>query len=371
MNKEVINLIKKCILNLSWIFPFKTRMSESEARRILNEWSLCPSGYCKSINRVDINYDLQIIVPVYNVEKFIYECLKSICLENTKYKCLVTIVNDGSTDNSLSEIERFMFDFDNILADSNITLEIISQTNRGVSSARNRGLNTIYGRYVMFVDSDDVILNGAIDNMLDIAYENDADIVQGNWCDFINKSENIVEKHILAKSDFEKKTSGYPWGKIYKYTVLEKFKFPEGFWFEDTPISFILGAMPYNIVVVDSFVYGYRLNPEGISATSHKSKKSVDSYWITERSLEEFSEFGLEYDKVAYEYLIRQSITNWWRTKKQPIRIRKAIFVLTCGLLKKYFKPESVNDMFLEKINCSLEKRQFIRFELIALLYKI
>lgn len=85
------------------------------------------------------------------------------------------------------------------------------------------------------------------------------------------------ENHIIPKegvlNDNQGVFSGYPWGKLYKYNVMEHFQFPEGFWFEDTPLSFMIAAMPYRCAAIKDIVYGYRFNPQGITATARKKKE--------------------------------------------------------------------------------------------------
>lgn len=145
---------------------------------------------------------------------------------------------------------------------------------------------------------------------------------------------------------------------------MEHFKFPEGYWFEDTPISFMMYGAGYSSKIIPDVVYGYRLNPDGITAKSGESKRSVESYYITELCLREFPQFGVKYDKRAYEYFLRQCQMNWSRTRKQPKEIREAIFVLECGLREKYFKNQhsEVN----ADIELSLRKKQFHKFEVLA-----
>lgn len=148
---------------------------------------------------------------------------------------------------------------------------------------------------------------------------------------------------------------------------MELFQFPESFWFEDTPLSFILAALPYKTVVIQDMVYGYRLNPEGISATAGRKKRSVESYWITEECLEEFEKFGVKYDQRAYEYLLRQSITNGCRVRHQPFRIREAIFVLTAELMEKYFLGFESEVDEMKRFEKAMRKRQFVKFDLLVL----
>ena len=92
---------------------------------------------------------LSIIVPVYNVEKYVEKCLNSLCNLETENE--IIIVNDGSTDSSLKIVEEFKKNHDN----ENIV--IISQENKGLSEARNTGLRKAKGEYVSFIDSDDFV----------------------------------------------------------------------------------------------------------------------------------------------------------------------------------------------------------------------
>ena len=218
----------------------------------------------------------------------------------------------------------------------------------------------------MFLDSDDLIPEDAIENMLNVAFKTQADIVQGSWLDFTNKTK--VEHHTNYNGIINNSKgilSGFPWGKLYKHHVLEHFCFPEGFWYEDTPISFMLCARPYRFVALNNIVYWYRLNPDGISATSPNYKKSVDSYWITELCLKEFQKFGLNYNQNAYEYLLCQTIKNWGRTKKRPIGVRKAIFILTAQLIEYYFPNYCTGQLELLQIESAIKNKHFMQYELL------
>lgn len=346
--------IKKVIAKCGSLIPIRTYLKDSTARDILTQFRTCPKGSCFANNVIDVKSDLQIIIPAYNVEKYIGECLKSVLCQKTKYNVLATIVNDGSTDNTAEIIENIVHGFQ-----GGIEIEVISQRNHGLSGARNAGLQIIKGKYIMFLDSDDVLPDNAIDIMIEAAQKDNTDIVQGRWYDFddSHQIENVVSSNRI---------SGVAWGKIYKAEVLQNFQFPEGYWFEDTPITFILAALPYQHKTIADTVYGYRLNPNGITASSVYNKKSVDTYWITEKCLEEFPVFNLPYDQRAYEYLLHQSIMNARRTFKQPRMIRKSIFVLTNALMKKYFNDCWTNNLDMEQIEQALKKKQFIRFEMLV-----
>ena len=349
----------------------KTKLSACKARNILQAFSPKPTGRCYTEdNEVDLQYDLQIIIPCYNTEKWIKQCLESILKQEIKYQVLVSIVNDGSTDGTEQIIRDVMVHYE-VPVRGGYTLELKTQENRGLSGARNAALRRIQGTYITFLDSDDVLADGAIDRMLDAAFISNAEILQGSWYEFTaNSIKTRTGEHIVSEEgaldDNRGVFSGFPWGKLYKYNVMEHFQFPEGFWFEDTPVSFILAALPYRCVAIHDIVYGYRKNPEGISKTAKKKKRSVESYWITEECLEEFGAFGMPYDQRAFEYLLRQSILNEDRLREQPREIRRAAFVLTADLKEKYFPGFQYNSCDMKRIEEALRSSQFVKFELCA-----
>ena len=352
--------VKKLLSNAK--VPIKSKMSIEEAYLLLNTYSPRPNGTCYTTNRIENTYDLQIIIPVYNAEKYIKDCLDSVCSQHSKYKTLVTVVNDGSTDET-EHILTGITSGDG--GGSELCIRVINQDNKGYSGARNTALSNIEAKYVMFLDSDDILPEGTISNMLDKAFITDADILQGSWYSFDDKS---VRETTLDEKVFEVGTngyvSGYPWGKLYKSSVLKNFQFPDGYWFEDTPITFILAAMPIKVVTIKDIIYGYRLNPNGITAKAIFYKKSVDTFWVTELCLNELPRFKVAYDQQAYEYLLRQSLMNATRIKNQGRKIREAVFVLTSELMRVHFRGFSSENPKMKKIEKALRDKQFIQFEL-------
>jgi glycosyltransferase involved in cell wall biosynthesis len=324
-----------------------SHMTPVDAQHILADYTPDPSTTCVASNSLHLQYDLQIIVPAYNAEKFVVQCLESVLHQKTKYSYIISAVNDGSTDKTLEILRSYQNKYPE-------RMEVINQENRGFSGARNAALKVLKGRYITFLDSDDVMAGSAIEALLDKA--DGKDIIQGGWYTFEQSGGGTPQEvHQL---------SGYPWGKLFKAEVMEHFQFPEGYWFEDTPISFMLYGAGYSSKIIPDVVYGYRLNPDGITAKSGGSKRSVESYYITDLCLREFPQFGVKYDNRAYEYFLRQCQMNWSRTRKQPKEIREAIFVLESELREKYFKDQhsEVNT----GIELALRKKQFHKFEVLA-----
>lgn len=113
---------------------------------------------------------LSYIVPVYNTAEFLEDCLGSIAWSGNDIECVV--INDGSTDSSLSIIEEFI--------ESDSRFKVITQPNRGLSAARNKGLSAARGKYILCVDSDDFVDADGVMGMLEKAVQTNADIVTGN-----------------------------------------------------------------------------------------------------------------------------------------------------------------------------------------------
>lgn len=100
--------VKKAIAMVSKFLPMQTKLSPRAARDILQNYSPKPIGVCWANNKVAIDYDLQIIVPCYNVEKYIRQCLDSILVQRTSYRVLISIVNDGSTDGTADILQQVL-----------------------------------------------------------------------------------------------------------------------------------------------------------------------------------------------------------------------------------------------------------------------
>lgn len=143
-----------------------------KAQTLLNTLHADPHHSCICQNQVAATpqYDLQIIVPAYNVEKYIKECLDSVLSQDTSFSYIVKVINDGSTDGTPKILETYK---------NQQRIEIIHQKNKGFSGARNTGLKEINARYLMFLDSDDRLSPGAIEALMTMAQETDADIVEG------------------------------------------------------------------------------------------------------------------------------------------------------------------------------------------------
>ena len=126
-----------------------------------------------------MSHTVTVVIPVYNVEKYLEQCLDSVI--NQTYKDIEIIcINDGSTDNSITILEKYA------LSDNRI--KIISQTNQGISAARNAGIKMATGKYITFLDSDDFLSRDAIEKMVTA--------IENNYVDFV-----VCQAHAFAETE--------------------------------------------------------------------------------------------------------------------------------------------------------------------------
>lgn len=231
---------------------------------------------------------LSVIVPCYNMGRYVKRCLQSIVDENLK-DIEVLLVNDGSTDNTEEEFNKFKFG-DNGL-DRYPYIRIISQANAGVSAARNAGMALSKGDYVAFVDADDHIEPGGMGLLLELASSNaDPDWVLGSFNEL--NSRGLSGSNILPSLNHAGNDSpiifyrsvyvgfwGALWGKLYKRDVIVRnnLKLVPGMTIsEDTEFNlrFLLNIRSF--VTTGSIVYNYWLNDDGAMA-NFKGDRSIES----------------------------------------------------------------------------------------------
>lgn len=235
-----------------------------------------------------------IIIPAYNVENYISECLESIV--NQTYKNLeIIIINDGSTDRTGEIIESYVNKYSNI--------KYIYQNNKGVSNARNLGLSHANGEYIMFIDSDDYIDVDLINNMVKKSKQNDADLVITGH---IRVSEDsLIKKEIINLDEYSDniysreeginlllrlKIKGYLCDKLFKKDILIK----SGFYLE--PNRYIEDWLPVfryvlncnKIVFSNQSFYYYRQRSS--SALHTINEKLLDDYIYAVKNIDDFLE---------------------------------------------------------------------------------
>lgn len=230
---------------------------------------------------------VSIIVPVYNVEKYLTRCLDSL-INQTLQDIEIICINDGSKDNSLKILERYAALDDRI--------QIINQKNRGQSVARNNGIEIAVGKYIGFVDSDDWVDLDFFENLYNAIEKYNCDIAVAGIIRLhkLNKKFHLKFDKEIITDDINTKFElcdvpelSYVWNKIYKKEVLlqHQLKFEEGIFFEDVIITpkmlFYMGKM---VTVPDTYYYYWR-NPNSIVA-NRSEKANKDSIYAYNKALE-------------------------------------------------------------------------------------
>ena len=340
-------------------FLLKKRLPNLEdSLFFLNQKSPNPDCSC-IISREKKNekkVDLQIVVPAYNVATYIDRCLNSVLGQDTEYSYQLVVVDDGSTDQTPSIVDQY---------DKYSNVTIIHQKNKGFSGARNRGLENLIGEYVMFLDSDDALVPGAVDQLMGAAYHDDADIVEGGFDYIIRDSRKKGLYHKCGDKLFPNVLYGYPWGKIYKTNLFNRIQFPEHYWFEDTVGIYILYPLAKKISTIDSVVYEYTINPEGITGKCACSDKTLDSFWITQRLLEDAKALNIwtsETNQYYYDITLMQIKTNFNRVLCRGVQIRHSVFIASVGLINKYFDKCTTNNQKLKHIEFALKNSDYNYF---------
>lgn len=359
MIKKAIKYVLKKTLPFIWpLFSKKCTIDVNAAQSNLDAYSAKPTGTPFARNMVTTPIcDLQIVIPAYNVEQYLEECLDSILSQQTQYTYKIVLIDDGSTDQTPAIADKYSC-YDNVI--------VIHQSNRGFSGARNKGLQNLFAKYIMFVDSDDKLCPDAIESLLQPAFKYDCDIVEGGALYLIGDELSHCFSHpsSMAPKSPLGIFHGYPWAKVYKAACFEEIVFPEGFWFEDTIISFLLYRGKKSYYCVDQYVYEYRQNLNSITYTFASKPKSLDSYWITEKLMESCSRLQYPFDDSFFNTFLQQVIMNQKRILKLPEIVQQSVFVLSAHLMTQYFDHKVIKNFKHLPLVRALTKRDWGLFRI-------
>lgn len=254
---------------------------------------------------------VSIIVPVYNNEKYLKECLESLT-NQTLTDIEIICINDGSEDKSGNILEEFKNKDDRFI--------VINQENQGVSVARNYGLKIAKGEYVGFVDSDDYIDLDYYEKLYNNAKEHNADIAACSIERFSpgRKRIHLKMENVITTDNINKKlelcqapSKSYTVNKIYKKSELDRnnLSFMEGVFYED--VRFTIRALYYlkTLVTVPNILYHYRKNLNSIVKTI-SDKKNQDMINAREDVINFANEHNIYFKHSPGSYIIRRKKYN-------------------------------------------------------------
>lgn len=229
---------------------------------------------------------LSIIIPFYNVEQYIAQCLDSVYKQDIpEEEYEVICVDDCSPDNSIAIVEEYAKIHENLII-------VRNQYNRKLGGARNAGIDVAVGKYVWFVDSDDFIEENCVRKLLTIAELEDLDMLHFNYSWFPKgeiKSWEIdrCETSVMSGVDmfFDSRFVWFhdlvtAWRKLYKRTFLceNKIQFAEHIMFEDNDYAIWTFAYAQRVKHINDVIYHYRNNPNSITRVRYTSEHI--GYWL-------------------------------------------------------------------------------------------
>lgn len=237
---------------------------------------------------------ISVIIPVYNVEEYLDRCLMSVVKQSYK-ELEIILVDDGTKDSSGRMCDTW--------AEKDDRIKVIHKPNGGLSSARNSGLDIITGKYVMFVDSDDVLSEKLISTLYTRLTESQSDL---SICDplhifdntppkFEDTGETRILEPVVAIQEmwYQKSFLASAWGKLYKSELFNDIRFTVGRFYEDIDIMHEIFWKCNKIAYCNAKLYGYVHRDESIT-TQKFSQKDLDIFIISNKILR----FATENDKT-------------------------------------------------------------------------
>ena len=274
---------------------------------------------------------ISVIVPVYNVEKYLKKCLDTI-ISQTFSDIEIICVNDGATDNSRKILEEYKN------KDSRIV--IVDKKNGGLSSARNAGMKVAKGEFISFIDSDDWIDETMLEKLYNSMTTLKTDITICAVHQFDESKQEIddsCEYFTLGYFDesFDNKVFSYKdtksfltnvcvmaWNKLYRKSFLDECKaeFPDGLIFEDGPFFFSIFFKTQRVSIVRDFLYYYRINRSGsiIKKGGKQFFDIIDVVNLMCNSLKELPDF----DDVKYQFFHQKLDDIHYRFELIPLYMK-------------------------------------------------
>lgn len=240
---------------------------------------------------------VSIIVPVYNTEPYLNQCIDSI-LAQTYHNLEIIIIDDGATDNSADICESY--------SDSRII--VYHTENRGLSAARNYGIDKSHGEYIYFVDSDDWIDADLIEKAMKCI--GDADII----C--FSPNEGLLSGYDALCALINERISSVAWCKLYRKNCFSKIRFPEGHVFEEVATAYKLLYQANNVVCANIVGYHYRFR-EGSITQTHNLSNVIDCWRAHKQRYDYCSPLV---DSETYKCLLKScavAIAHAWAWKKE------------------------------------------------------
>lgn len=276
--------------------------------------------------------EISVIIPIYNVEKYLEKCIDSV-LAQTYRNIEIILVDDGSTDKCADICDSYL------KKDSRV--KVIHKVNGGLSSARNAGLDIAEGDFISFVDSDDFIEKEMLEKLYEALMEADADMAVCNfrWIDtngarIAKQSKIVIHDGILDESAYWRKVyepngSCYvvAWNKLYRRSIWEKLRYPEGKINEDEYVLHEILRVCNKVSCISYVGYNYIIREDSIMASKMKRANFdvLDAWFLRIFYFEKncnYDEIKRQLSECCVELLVRY---HTCRTKEEKERFQKYV----------------------------------------------
>lgn len=295
----------------------------------------------KDVDNTEYPYKISVVIPVYNTEKYLDECLDSV--ENQTLKDIeIVCVNDGSKDNSLEILKKH--------AEKDDRIKIVNQENAGVSAARNTGIKAAQGKYISFFDSDDILLPYSLEKAYEDLTKYNVDVVAFKLQTFIDGEEVNLDNFNYDSSKVKVckrsknqnpfydmvENTGYIVTKVYKRSLIvdNNIWFKEGVTnYEDQLFNLLLFPHVTKMVQDDNTTYLYRTNRPGSAVTEFNAKKVLTASTTVANELADHFDLFNSFERGSY----------WLVTKIFDFNYNHIVVDAKDESDKKYFAEKIVN----------------------------
>lgn len=228
---------------------------------------------------------VSVIIPIYNVEKYIKECVDSV-IRQTYQNIQIILVNDGSTDSC----GRFCDEY----AQKDVRIITIHKDNGGLSDARNAGLPLAEGKFILYLDGDDFLVPNAIETLVRTQEKTGGDIVLGNFyytysdhevvANAWHQTDMVLDNKKAMEALIDGRIETFAWGKLIRKEIAEKHQFPKGKVFEDHYWTHFVFGDAEKIALVALPLVHYRQRGNSISFTFDMKRLDVLDGWINRKA---------------------------------------------------------------------------------------
>ena len=299
-------------------------------------------------------FHVSVIIPVYNTEKYLRRCMESLVNQTLK-EVEILLVDDGSTDNSLS----IMLEYENRYPEK---VKVYTKENGGQATARNLGIQRSRGKYIGFVDSDDYVDVVMYETMYRVAEENQCDMVECHYRYLCEEGKRTKEyrargyiRQYKNQRDMFINAQVSPCNKLFRREVLmhEGVDFPEGFIYEDT--AFYIKSIPFikKEIHINEHFYYYFLRG-GSTMNANRSRKVGNIFPVLENIIEFYrksnfySTYRMELEYFCVKILFCSSLSRIGRIKDQSIA--EDLYETTFSFIEDHFPGYMQNHYFRGKI---------------------